>query len=207
VLTLVNPLGGLSPQTATVDSSGLSGEDIEDKETWRTRILQRIRERGAGGDADDYVQWTHEVLPTALARALSPAIGMVTIAFAMPSALTWRVPTGPEIDAVQAYVNDASARKPLGAPEVDVIAVTLQPVDVTLSLNPDTTATRAAASNALALFFLRDAAIGGAIDVSRLDAAVSSASGEFSHERTAPSADTAAADATSLLTLGTVTFT
>lgn len=77
---------------------------------------------------------------------------------------------------------------------------------VTVALNPDTTATRAAATAALAQQLREDATIGGTIHLSRLDAALQNASGEFSHARSAPAADVTAA-ATTLSILGTVTFT
>ena len=206
LLTIVNPIGGLSPQTATVDSGGTPGEDDEDFEIWRARILARIRQRGSGGNAADFTQWTQEVYPNALVLPTSPATGLITVVFAMPSAGTWRAPTSGEIAAVSAYLNDATLRKPLGAPVIVVAGATIQPVAVTLHLNPDTAVTEAATSAALARFFLAEATIGGTLLVERLDVAVANNSGEFSHTRSAPLADVASA-ATTLSVLGTVAFT
>lgn len=43
-LALQSPIAGLSPQTGTVAAGGISGgADIEDVDTWRARILDRIR--------------------------------------------------------------------------------------------------------------------------------------------------------------------
>ncbi len=206
VLTVVNPLALLTTQTATVDSSGLTGEDAETTQAWQARILLAIRNRGSGGNANDFVRWTKEVLPGAIAVAMSPGTGFVTVAFAMPSGTTWRVPTAPEIATVSAYLNDAQTRKPLGCPVVTVVGATLQPVNVSLHLNPDTTAIRAAATNALGLQILADATIGGTLYVTRLDAALQNADGEFSHELATPAADVTAG-ATTLSVLGSVTFT
>ena len=205
VLQVVNPLAGLTAQTAVVDSSGLTGEDAETDDQWRARILLAIRNRGSGGNAGDFQRWSREVLPGMLVRAMSPGVGLVTVAFAMPSGQTWRAPTSPEISEVSAYVNDAVNRKPLGAPVVFVTGATLQTVNFTVHLNPDTAATRAAAISALTLQMLADATIGGTVYMSRFDAALENADGEFSHERTVPSADVTAA-ATTLSVIGAVTF-
>ncbi len=206
VLTIVTPLSGLTSQSVVVDAGGLTGHDAEALGDWRNRILARIRRRGAAGNGDDFVAWTQEAAPGATVATMSPGTGLVTVAFAMPSGSTWRAPTAPELAAVTAYLNDGHLRKPLGAPIITVVGATLQPVNVSVHLNPDTTATRAAASDALALRMQEDAAIGGTIYVSRLDAALVNASGEFSHTRAAPAADVTAA-ATTLSVLGTVTFT
>ena len=206
ILKVTNPLAGLTTQTAVVDSSGLTGEDAGTIAAWRNRILAVIRSRGSGGSAADFQRWAGECLPGLMVTAISPGAGFITVAFAMPSGQTWRAPTTPEINTLSAYLNDASARKPLGAPVVDVIAATLQTVNFTLHLNLDTVATRAAATNALALQVLADATIGGTIYLSRMQAALENASGEYSDELTVPSSDVTAA-ATTISVMGTVTFT
>lgn len=206
VLTVVSPIAGLTTQVATVDAQGLTGQDAETIDAWRARILARIRKRGAAGNADDFEAWTQEAFPGAIVRAMSPAVGEITVAFALPDGVTWRVPTSPEVATLSAWLNDAAVRKPLGAPTVVVVGATLQSVAVTLALNPDTTATRAAALDALRQQMRDDATIGGTIYLSRLDAALQNASGEFSHTRSAPTANVTAA-ATTLSVLGTVTFT
>lgn len=207
-LTPVNPLAGLV--SVAVDANGLTGgEDLESTDSWRARIIQRIRQRGAGGNESDWEQWAREALPGALAKAISPGLGLVTVAIAMPlaaPAIGWRVPTTAELATATAYLNDARARRPLGVPVAAVVAATLVPLAFTLHLNPDTVATQAAAITALTEWALADATIGGTLFMSRADAALAAADGEFSHERTAPAADYAAAP-TALATFGGITFT
>lgn len=205
VLRVATPLYGLTSQTVTVDGSGLVGHDAETIPNWRARILERIRKRGAAGNADDFIAWTQEVAPGAIVAAMSPAVGEITVAFAMPSGETWRAPTSPELAAVTAYLNDSQTRKPLGAPVIVVTGATIQAVNFTLALSPDTAGTRAAAIEALQAQMLADATIGGTIFMSRMDAALVNASGEFSHARTVPAADVTAG-AVTLSVLGTVTF-
>jgi uncharacterized phage protein gp47/JayE len=157
------------------------------------------------------VQWAHEVFPAALVSAVSPAVGLVTVAFAMPSGSTWRVPTAPEIATLTAYLNDPAQRKPLGAPAVTTIGATLLAVNFSLHLNPNTVSIQAAAANALAARMLADATIpdalhAGTIFMSRIDAALANADGEFSHERALPAADVTLSFP-SLAVLGTIAFT
>ncbi len=207
-LTAVNPLAGLISQSGTIDSNGVTGgADLEETEHWRSRIEARVQQRGGGGDANDFEQWTQEVLPGALVSAFSPGLGLVTVAIVMPTATAPRVPTSTELDEATAYLNDATNRKPLGAPVVSVIAATLQPVNFTLHLLPDTTANRTAIGNALALYFVgADIEIGDTLDLSRSDAAISTSIPSGAFDRSVPSADVAPSTVTSILTLGSVTF-
>lgn len=221
LLTLVSPIAGLSPQVLVVDSNGVTdGQDLESLDSWQSRIVARIRRRGSGGSRADYEQWMQEVLPGSIVGVSSAAVGVVTVAFAMPTSGAPRVPTTAELTAATAYLTDANIRKPLCA-QVNAIAATLSPIAVTLHLIPDTVATRSAASAALALFFQTDATVGigelansiggvllikgGDIDVSRMDDAISSGSGEYAHDRTLPAADIAGA-MNVLPVLGAVTF-
>jgi uncharacterized phage protein gp47/JayE len=206
VLQVVSPLAGLSPQAAIVaaasDGSGLSGgTDLEAIESWRARILARIRLPAMGGSNADYTTWSKEALDTvAYVQVISNWTGLgnvgVFIAMAGP-----RAPTTAEIAIVQAYLNIA---KPVTA-AVFVLAATLVPTNFTLHLNPDTLAIRAAVTAALSLSFQTDAQIGATLYYSRFDAAISSVGGEYSFERTVPAGDVVPAS-TQLLTLGTITW-
>jgi uncharacterized phage protein gp47/JayE len=200
VCAAISPLGGLSPQSVVLD--GMSGgTDLEATEAWRSRILARIREPANGGSADDYVNWAKAALSTVAYAEVLPAwggLGNVGVAIAMTGP---RVATSGEIAIVAAYI---APRRPVTA-NVTVLGATLVAVNISLHINPDNVATRAAVNAALALAFLRDAKIGGTTFMSRLDNAISG-SGEYSHERFAPSADVAVT-ATQLPTLGSVSFT
>jgi uncharacterized phage protein gp47/JayE len=213
-LTAVSAMGGLFSQSGTVDINGITGgQDLEATESWRARIIQRIQQRGAGGDADDFTQWTLEVLPGSMVYPFSPGVGLITVAIAMPvlnglgQQTAWRVPTGTELSEATAYLNDAAVRKPLGAPVVDVIAATLQPVNFTLHMNPDTVAVQQGATAALQLYFVSgDITINGTLDVSRSDNAISFAAGAYNFDRSVPSGDVSPGTISSLFTFGTVTF-
>ena len=229
VLTLSSPVEGLTSLTGTVDSNGITGGlDLETIASWRANILAKIRYEPSGGDFADYVQWAFEALP-GVALAACPAAacggGVVSVVVMMgvyapsatpgaPEVLTGFVPpTSGQLAAIQAYIGvfgQPGGKRPVTA-NVTVYAGTLNPVNVTLHLNPDTPTIRAAASAALALSFLQDAqtaqsGLGGTTYVTRLDNAVSSSDGEFSHEMSVPAADVAAPSLFALNVLGTVSF-
>ena len=200
VLTIVSPLAGLNPQSCTLDGFGLSaGTDIEPIEAWRARILRRIRAPAMGGAAADYTTWVNEVLSGTIVQPVPNGGGLGTVVVWITQGMTVASPA--EVALVQAYLDVV---RPVTA-AVTVLAASLVPVNVTLHLSPDTAAIRAAAINALALAFVQDAAIGGTVFVSRLDNAVSSSDGEYSHERSLPSADVVMS-AGQLPVLGTVSF-
>lgn len=206
-LTITSPVAGVSPQIGTVDSDGVAGgNDIESIDSWRARILAVIRQRPMGGALNDYVEWAEAALtdvgyvnPVPLMYGL----GTVGVPFLMSSKAGPVVPTTEQIAAVQAYLDTV---RPVTA-QVTAMAGVLNPVNVTLHLNPDTTTIRAAATTALQYFFLQSAEIGATTYFSRLDNAISSGDGEYSHELIAPAADVPAPSNITMNVLGAVNFT
>jgi len=207
VLTFVSAVDGLAPQTAAVDANGITdGQDIEAFASWRARILQRIQQRGGGGTITDYIQWTGQVLQNAMLNPLQLSLGFVNVIMAVNQGPTLppRVPTDTELAVVAGYLNDATQRKPLGV-TVYVTAATLVAVNFALQMNPNTVTVQNAALAVLALWFYSNAEIGGTLEMSQIDAALSNGSGEVSHDRSAPSSDETFTSV-QLPILGTVTF-
>jgi uncharacterized phage protein gp47/JayE len=213
-LTSVSPLAGLISQSGTIDANGVTGgQDLEQIESWRSRIIQRIQQRGAGGDGNDFIAWARTVLPGVMVYPFSPGLGQITVALAMPTWSGVGAPTGPrvltttELNEVTSYVNDAMNRKPLGAPVVNCINATLQPVNFTITPNPNTSAVQQGITAALGLYMISsDITIGATLEISRSDNAISDTAGLFNFDRSAPSGDVSPSTATSLLTLGSVTI-
>ncbi len=201
---LVSSIGLSLNTVAVVDGNGISGgADIESLDSWRARIMAQIRLEPSGGNYDDYVKWAKEALPDVQLAACPPAAcggGVVSVVIAMTGLVP---PTPAQIAAVLAYIE---TKRPVGATNITVYACVLNAVNVTLHLNPDTVDIRAAAAAALALSFAQDAAIGATTYVTRLDAAISSSDGEYSHEMSIPAADVAAPSLFSLNVLGAVSF-
>lgn len=204
VFNLVSPIAGLATQTATLDSSGLTGgADIEFIERWRGRILLKIRQPPAGGDVSDYETWAldaGEFVAYVDCIANYAGLGTVGVIIAGPGP---RVATPTETAEVLALLTDGN-HAPVGISEVIVASATLEPVNFTLHLIPDSAANRTAAHNALALQVLGDGLIGQTLYMSRCDEAVSTG-GEYAFERTAPTADVSVG-ITQIPTLGTVSF-
>jgi uncharacterized phage protein gp47/JayE len=201
VLPLVSPVAGITPQSAVLDPAGfVGGRDLEDVEAWRTRILQRVRQRGQSGSDTDYKGWAIDAGAGAvqvLPQWIGP--GTVGVAVLMPGP---RVPTSPELARIDASIQQL---RPVTATTV-TLAGSLAPIDMSLALSPDTVSTRAAVLASIAAFLAREATIGGTLPHSRLDDAISSASGEYDHLLAVPAGDIVPAP-TALPTLGVVTFT
>lgn len=202
-LKITSPVQGLTSQTATVDPNGITdGADLEILSSWRARILAEIRLQPSGGNFDDYVMWAKAASADVSLAACPPAAcggGIVSVVIFGPN---FTVADATLVATVQAYIN---MKRPVTATPT-VFAGTINLVPVTLHLNPDTPTIRGAAQAALALSFEQDATIGATTFVSRLDNAVSSSDGEFSHEMSVPAADVAAPTLFALNMVGTVTF-
>jgi uncharacterized phage protein gp47/JayE len=202
VLNLVSPIAGVQPQAVTLDSNGIAnGTDIESITSWQARIVARIQNPPGGGTLADYERWA-EAAGAAYVNVVPGWVGAgsvgVIIAAPGPAVASTQL-----VAAVQAYINQQNIR-PITA-RVVVVAATLVPVDVQYTLNPDTTATEAAALNALQLFYQQSAQIGSTVFMSRQDNAVSSGSGAYSFERIAPTADVVMTNS-QLAVLGTVSW-
>lgn len=199
-LALVSPVAGVpGPQAAVGDGGMQGGADLEDVEAWRARILARVRDRGLAGKLADYTNWAREA-GAAGSRVLPRWMGPGTIGLPVVMAGP-RTPNPQELARIAAYIAEV---RPVTA-ELYVLAAPLQPFDVTLAVSPDTVATRAGVTTALQGFFAA-ATVGGALPRSRLDDAVSAASGEYAHAIAQPAGDIVPGP-TAVPVLGAITFT
>ncbi|MBX9593321.1 MAG: baseplate J/gp47 family protein [Roseomonas sp.] len=206
VLELDSPIAGLAAQSLTVGADGLTGgSEQETIEELRTRAIAWRRRRPKGGCPGDYTGWVQALYPAAIVKELPLWGGLgrvgVAVAFLRPDGSA-RVATSTELTRIGTHL---AGLAPLDTDAIAVIAATLTPVALTLKVNPDTTAVRAAVTSAFNLFLAREPGIGGTLELSRLDEALSSAAGEYANRRTAPSAPVVAG-ATALLVPGTITF-
>jgi uncharacterized phage protein gp47/JayE len=209
VLTPISPVTGMAP-TATVASSPAlaGGAPAESNTALRTRLLARIRARGRGGNNADYVNWAFAASSlVAYAQAVpqyqGPGTVGVFVAGAGPSTLGSGV-----LSTISAYLGAqyaAGGVAPVTA-YVTVWNATLQTLNATVHLTPDTTANRAAATSAFSAFVTQATGIGGTIDVTSIDAAIAGGSGgAFTFDRTLPAADIVLGNGT-IAVAGTLSF-
>lgn len=154
-LTQVVPLDGLD-DPVTVDSTATTGEDQEDLEVFRNRVLLRQRTPPQGGSTPDFVLWAREVSGVTAALAWRTAPGEVTLYCLVGSTFATRLPDSSKRSEIQAYVADTS-RRPLnmGDPAIVVGEFTEITFDVTISnLAPDTTTLRTAIEDAIDAYLL-----------------------------------------------------
>lgn len=196
VLTLVSPLAGLDPQSATVDEDGLAGgADAESPQSLLDRYIARKRQVPMGGAEYDYPRWVLEEFPAAHVKTVplqgdcrDIAVGVVV---AMGTREDPRAPTPTEIAAISRHlgrINGPEGVRPVTA-DVLVLPAVLQSVPLRLTVRPDTPGVRAAITSALQAFFANEAMIGERLSFSRLSEAISAAPGEQSHVLIEPGRD------------------
>lgn len=146
-LTWSTPQTGLD-SICTIASTTQSGEDQETEADFRTRILNRQRNKPQGGAIPDFNQWATEVAGIAEAFTFRPAPGYVNVFPLTDDAdPANRIPSGAKLTEVATYIND-DTRYPFGRPAT-VLAFTELNFDVDFSnLSPDTAAIRAAIETA-----------------------------------------------------------
>ncbi len=203
ILTFVSPIAGIN-LTVIVDAPGLmGGVDADEDEELQATLVARIQNPTQGGNLADFERWVFEssagitrrwVFPPSIDSAL---VGVVFVR----DAETPITPDAAEMLEVQDYLD---ARRPLGSRPV-VTAPTLVPLNITLSITPDTPVVRAAVEAEFADMILRDAAPTGTILLSHIREAISLAEGETDHDLTVPAADVTHAPG-ELATAGVVTF-
>lgn len=200
--------------TATVSSGGLGGgANVEDKEAFRQRILDRKRNPPQGGSATDWIRWTKESSGAITRVFVDSFIGdsrEVWISF-LRSDRSNGIPTPSDVAAVQAYVEDP-IRRPVTA-RVSVVAPDPQTVDITIAgLSPDTPAIRAAIAAELDAMFadrVAPATPSQSFTLWRawISEAISRATGETKHTLAAPASDLTYSTGGHLPVRGTISYT
>lgn len=167
ILTLAETVIGLA--LTGIVAADADGEDAEDDDAYRTRILARARAVPQGGAEADYIAWAKAV----------PGVGKAWVIDSTPPYVDVRIvsddqddldPSSDLIDAVQAYIDD---RRPVTAiPVVAAAALFTQNVNIT-SLTPNTATIRANVTAALRSFYRSSAIQNPGVTV--YDTAVSAA--------------------------------
>ncbi len=173
----------------TVTSQVQAGDDLEDLEDYRVRVVEALGIQAMGGIEEDYVRWVRSTAGVDVDRVwVTPRLyGSATVGVAFSVVQSRVLPTPLEQAQVQAVLD---ANKP-----VDLIAATAWTpaahelnVVATITPTPDADLTAAIEAELVAMV-RRDAQPDGTILLSHIREAISAATGEDDHVLTSPTAD------------------
>lgn len=216
IITLTSPQSGVDSD-AEVQSTIIEGDDPEDPEDLRTRLLERMQNPPAGGTVADYIAFAKTVVGVTRVWVLPGYLGQGTVALTfVEDGEDPIIPSGPKVTEVQNAVEELM---PIEA-TLYVFAPIAAPINPTISISPNTLAVRNAITAELQDLIFREAQVRKAIDpaqvsqaveytgkipLSKFNEAISIASGENDHILVSPS-ETPQPSEGGILTLGTITF-
>jgi len=201
-VSLVSPISGVA-SVAEVGADGIvGGEDPEEDEALRGRVLARMRAAPAGGAVHDYEAWALSVpgVTRVWVRPGWTGVGSVGVLFVRDDDEDI-IPTEDHVTEVEEAIEEL---RPVTA-DVVVLAPAALELDLTIDLSPDSAVVRAAVEASLRAFIKREAEPGGTLRRSRISEAISVAAGESHHTLTLPAADVVAG-AGELVVLGDITW-
>ncbi|CAI9120456.1 baseplate J/gp47 family protein [Brytella acorum] len=166
---MFSPVAGV--RSVVSDQDGIAGgAPIQPVESWRAAIIAEIRQPPGGGTVSDYERWARQA-GAAYVNVVRGWLGRGTVGVIV--ALDGGVaPTPAQVVAIQAYID---ARRPVRG-NVTVAAAVVVPQELTIALNPNTTANQAAVIKILTSFYLAQG-IGPTIYVEGINAQISAVAG------------------------------
>lgn len=128
--------------SAIAKEAGHDGFDTEDDESYRARILAKIRSEASSGNAAHYKEWAEEItgVSKALIKPLAYGNGTVGVRIATPDNQT------PSEELLQQVKNHIDAEKPIGS-TVTVESVEYVDINIVANLNIDATISADAVKN------------------------------------------------------------
>lgn len=201
-LILVSPISGLSSRASADTING--GDDIEDVEVWRSRIIDRWWYIPQSGADQDYITWAKSIngVDRAWVYRNDQGPGTVGVMIATDSDTD---PTPPQslIDEVYNYIAPLS---PVAGSRLFVFGPSIKTINFDITLYPDNPNTRAAVISEMKACLRRDGEPDAILYLSRIDEAISAAAGESHHVLNSPATDIQLADK-ELPVVGTFTWT
>ncbi|AUZ85782.1 baseplate J/gp47 family protein [Methylophaga nitratireducenticrescens] len=206
-LSVTSPLPGVTSQAVT-DSNGLSGgTDIEDDDSLRDRLQDRVQRPPHGGAKYDYEKWGKDI--SGVTRVWSFPLwfgdGTVGVFFTRDDDANI-IPDTAEVATVQDYIDTV---RPVTA-QATVMAPSAQSQDMIIQISPSTTVVQNAIEASLKDVFRLEAQVedgegSGTILISHIREAISIASGESDHVLINPTSNITLAKG-QLATLGDITW-
>ncbi|ENM2868531.1 baseplate J/gp47 family protein [Citrobacter koseri] len=200
-LRLGTPVSGI-PSTGYADTLN-GGDDVEELETWRARVMERYYWIPQGGADPDYVIWAKEIAGITRAWTFRHYQGIGTVGVMV--ATSDPANPAPGDDVVQAVREHILPRAPVAGSGLFVFAAAEKVIPVTIALAKDTPEIRTAVTAELNSLMLRDGQPSGKVYVSRISEAISLATDEVAHQLRAPTVDVVLGQ-TELPVLGDITW-
>jgi uncharacterized phage protein gp47/JayE len=194
--------------SAEVATGGLTGGvDQETDEALRSRLSDTIKNIAHGGAIADYELWAREVAGV-YKPFVFPLYDQPNNVYPTPGHVgvtgidsNGDVISGAVVTSLQEYLDEVA---PVTA-TVTAYAASEVAVDFEINLSPNTAAVRAAVQAEIEALFLREAAPNSTIPLSKINEAISIATGEEDHSLVAPVANVVATRA-QIQAVGTFTF-
>jgi len=159
---LASPITGIDT-VVTLSTDFADGNDLEDIEDLRARVLYQKQHPPQGGAEYDYILWANEYEPVVQAWIIPNYLGAGSLGvfFVVSGTGSDIIPDSGDVAAVQALIEATNAfgystRRPVNA-DVYVVAPTAVVEDFTIAISPDTSANRAVIEDALNRLFIRRA--------------------------------------------------
>jgi len=218
IVSLTSPVAGVETD-AVVDSTAVEGEDQEDIEDYRVRVLERLQSPPSGGTVNDYISYAKTVTSVTRVWVLPDYLGAGTVGLSFvedgnaPASI---IPSPAKVTEVQDAV---TLLKPITA-DLFTFAPNETLMNPVISLKPNTADVRAAITAELEDLIFREAQVRNAVNpalvgmgtqytgkipLSKINEAISIATGEDDHVLTFPTSNPQPGEG-GILTLGTITF-
>lgn len=188
-ISFTSPVPGVSTH-GKVDSFGLTGgSDIEEIESYRERLLFFIQNPSTGGSKTDYIIWAKEIpgVTRAWCYPTESGAGTVTVRFMMDYTYADGIPLPGDVQRVKEHI----ATKQPATATVYIEAPIPDPMDFVFeSLYPMTTESEADVENKLkSLIQSSSSEPGGSIKLSKINGAISNATGNEDFKLITPNSD------------------
>lgn len=156
-MNLVSPIANVDSE-ATITAIVTDADDTESDDSLRERLINRLQLPPLGGSANDYLQWQREVTGVTRAWVLPLQFGPGTVgcSFVVDNEDPI-IPVPAKVAEVQEYIDEL---KPVTA-LVTVFAPTEAPIELNISIKPNTTAVQDSITAQLEDLILRDANLAG----------------------------------------------
>ncbi len=189
LVNLISPIPGINGQ-GTISTATTAGTDVETDEALRARIHERIQNPPHGGADHDYIGWAKEVPGVTRAWVYPNQLGdgTVSVCFVMDDKDGSIIPDAAEVSLVTDHID---ILRPTTS-DVTVFAPAEKVINFEMTLNPNNVETQNAVIAEVKDLFRREAEHNGTVHLSRINEAISRASGEFDHQLTSPNADVTA---------------